>query len=110
VAQAMAAAWRVFRKAAGDEIAGWDMPAAEAEIRPAGPLTHRVPRVVMRPPARAPRPRTASGRPPPLVSVIVDEGTVRCWPPFFLSVKSAPDVVAGEGHLRRGGTRRATTA
>jgi hypothetical protein len=77
VAQAMAAAWRVFRKAAGDEISGWDMPAAEAEIRPAGPLTHRVPRVVMRPPARAPRPRTASGRPPPLVSVIVDEGTVR---------------------------------
>ncbi|HEY7146723.1 MAG TPA: reverse transcriptase/maturase family protein, partial [Streptosporangiaceae bacterium] len=32
-----------------------------------------------------------------------------CWPPFFLSVKSAPGVVAGEGHLRRGGAGRATT-
>jgi hypothetical protein len=42
VAQAMARAWRVFRKAAGDDIAGWDMPAAAAEIRPAEPLTHRV--------------------------------------------------------------------
>jgi len=27
----------------------------------------------------------------------------------LLSVKSAPGVVAGEGHLRRGGARRATT-
>jgi acyl-coenzyme A synthetase/AMP-(fatty) acid ligase len=32
-----------------------------------------------------------------------------CWPPFFLSVKSAPGVVAGGCHLRRGGTGRATT-
>ena len=32
-----------------------------------------------------------------------------CSPPFFLSVKSAPGVVAGEGHLRRGGAGRATT-
>ena len=32
-----------------------------------------------------------------------------CWPPFFLSVKSAPGVVAGEGHLRRGGAGRAAT-
>ena len=32
-----------------------------------------------------------------------------CWPPFFLSVKSAPGVVAGESHLRRGGAGRATT-
>jgi hypothetical protein len=35
--------------------------------------------------------------------------TADCWPPFFLSVKSAPGVVAGEGHLRRGGAGRATT-
>ena len=32
-----------------------------------------------------------------------------CWPPFLLSVKSAPRVVAGGRHLRRGGTGRATT-
>jgi hypothetical protein len=36
-AQTMAAVWRVFRKAAGDDIAGWDTPAAAAEIRPAEP-------------------------------------------------------------------------
>jgi hypothetical protein len=48
VAQAMAAAWRVFRKAAGDDIARWDMAAAAAEIRPAEPLTHKIPRGVMR--------------------------------------------------------------
>jgi len=33
----------------------------------------------------------------------------RCWPPFFLSVKSASGVIAGERHLRRCGTGRATT-
>jgi hypothetical protein len=32
-----------------------------------------------------------------------------CWPPFLLSVKSASGVIAGEGHLRRCGTGRATT-
>jgi hypothetical protein len=32
-----------------------------------------------------------------------------CWPPFFLSVKSASGVIAGERHLRRCGTGRATT-
>jgi hypothetical protein len=37
VAQAMAAAWWVFRKAAGDDIAGWDTAAAAAETRPAEP-------------------------------------------------------------------------
>jgi hypothetical protein len=89
VAQAMAAVWRVFRKAAGDDIAGWDTPAAAAEIRPTEPLTHRVPHVVMRPPARPPRSRAVSRRPPPLVSVIADEGTVR---------SSAQDA----GHATRG--------
>jgi hypothetical protein len=48
VAQAMAATWRVFRKAAGDDIAGWDLPGAAAEIRPVEPLTHQVPRGGMR--------------------------------------------------------------
>jgi hypothetical protein len=67
VAQAMAAVWRAFRKAAGDDIAGWDMPAAAAEIRPAEPLTHQVPRGSCGPPARPPRSRTAARRPPPLV-------------------------------------------
>jgi len=36
-------------------------------------------------------------------------GPGECWPPFFLSVKSAPGVVTHEGHLRRGGAGRATT-
>ena len=42
---------------------------------------------------------------------IADESSARtaCWPPFFLSVKSASGVIAGEGHLRRCGTGRATT-
>lgn len=34
VAQALAAAWRAFRKAAGDDTAGWDMAGAAAEVRP----------------------------------------------------------------------------
>jgi hypothetical protein len=34
VAQALAAAWWVFRKAVGDDTAGWAMAAATAEIRP----------------------------------------------------------------------------
>ena len=35
VGQALVTAWRVFRKAAGDDIAGWDVAAARAEVRPA---------------------------------------------------------------------------
>jgi hypothetical protein len=34
VAQALAAAWWVFRKTASADTAGWDMAAATAEIRP----------------------------------------------------------------------------
>ncbi len=34
VAEALDAAWRAFRKAAGDDAAGWDMSAAMAEVRP----------------------------------------------------------------------------
>jgi hypothetical protein len=34
VAQALAAAWWVFRKAASDDAAGWDMAGATAEVRP----------------------------------------------------------------------------
>jgi len=37
------------------------------------------------------------------------EELTRCWPPFFLSVQSASGVIAGERHLRRCGTGRATT-
>ena len=36
-------------------------------------------------------------------------GASVCWPPFFLSVQSASGVIAGERHLRRCGTGRATT-
>jgi hypothetical protein len=36
VAAALAAAWAVFRAAAG-EIGGWDLAAASAQVRPAGP-------------------------------------------------------------------------
>src|SRR5260370_20125758 len=36
VAQALTAAWRAFRKAAGDDAAGWDMASATAEIVPQG--------------------------------------------------------------------------
>jgi len=39
VAQALTAAWRVFRSAAGDDTAGWDLPHATAEVRPEQPLT-----------------------------------------------------------------------
>lgn len=35
VAQALAAAWWTFRRAASDDTAGWDMSSATAEIRPA---------------------------------------------------------------------------
>ena len=38
-AQALTAAWRVFRRAAGDDTAGWDLPGAAAEVRPEEPLT-----------------------------------------------------------------------
>jgi hypothetical protein len=34
VAGALAAAWRAFRKAAGDDLAGWDTTAASAEVKP----------------------------------------------------------------------------
>jgi hypothetical protein len=36
VASAVTAAWEVFRAAAG-EIGGWDLAAASAQVRPAGP-------------------------------------------------------------------------
>jgi hypothetical protein len=34
VADALDMAWQCFRKAAGDDAAGWDMAAATAEVRP----------------------------------------------------------------------------
>jgi hypothetical protein len=34
VAQALVIAWRVFRRAAGDGIEGWDVAQASAEVRP----------------------------------------------------------------------------
>ena len=34
VAEALDLAWQAFRKAAGDDAAGWDMAAATAEVRP----------------------------------------------------------------------------
>ena len=34
IAQALTAAWWVFRKAAGSDAAGWDMAGATAEVRP----------------------------------------------------------------------------
>ena len=34
IAQALTAAWWVFRKAAGSGAAGWDMASATAEVRP----------------------------------------------------------------------------
>jgi hypothetical protein len=37
VAEALDLAWQVFRQAAGDDPAGWDMTAAMAEVRPAKP-------------------------------------------------------------------------
>ena len=33
-AQALTVAWLVFRKAAGDDVAGWDLAAASAEVVP----------------------------------------------------------------------------
>ena len=47
--------------------------------------------------------------PQDLVHVAVLRVECTCWPPFLLSVKSASGVIAGEGHLRRCGTGRATT-
>ena len=34
VAGALAAAWRAFHEAAGDDLAGWDTTAASAEVEP----------------------------------------------------------------------------
>ena len=39
VGQAAVIAWRVFRRAAGDDIAGWDLVGASAEVWP--PSTRR---------------------------------------------------------------------
>jgi len=39
IAQALTAAWRVFRKAAGSDLAGWDTASATAEVRPETPLS-----------------------------------------------------------------------
>ena len=36
VAEALDLAWWAFRKAAGEDLAGWDLAAAEAEVRPEG--------------------------------------------------------------------------
>jgi hypothetical protein len=33
-AQALTVAWRAFRKAAGDDLAGWDLAGASAEVSP----------------------------------------------------------------------------
>lgn len=38
VAEAVTLAWRVFTEAAGDDIGGWDLAAATADVRPAGRL------------------------------------------------------------------------
>ena len=35
VAEALDLAWRAFREAAGDDLAGWDLAAASAEVQPA---------------------------------------------------------------------------
>jgi hypothetical protein len=35
VAEALDLAWRAFREAAGDDLAGWDMAAASAGVQPA---------------------------------------------------------------------------
>jgi hypothetical protein len=37
IAQALSAAWLVFRKAAGSDTAGWDMASATAEVPPEEP-------------------------------------------------------------------------
>ena len=39
VAQALTAPWSVFRQAASDDTAGWDLSSATAEVRPEEPLT-----------------------------------------------------------------------
>ena len=38
VAEALDLAWRAFRKVAGEDLAGWDLASAAAEVRPAAPL------------------------------------------------------------------------
>jgi hypothetical protein len=38
VAEALDRAWWTFRKAAGEDLAGWDLVTATAEVRPEGPL------------------------------------------------------------------------
>jgi hypothetical protein len=38
VGQAAVIAWRVFRRAAGDDIAGWDLAGASAEVSPVAAL------------------------------------------------------------------------
>jgi hypothetical protein len=36
VAEALDLVWWAFRKAAGEDLAGWDLAGAEAEVRPEG--------------------------------------------------------------------------
>jgi hypothetical protein len=38
VAEALDLVWRAFRKAAGEDLAGWDLASAAAEVRPEAPL------------------------------------------------------------------------
>jgi hypothetical protein len=53
VAQALAAAWWVFRKAASDDPEGWDMASAYADVRPEGQVTRHSGRATGRLPAPA---------------------------------------------------------
>jgi hypothetical protein len=75
VAGALAIAWDAFRGAARDDLAGWEVAAAAAEVTPEPPLIRAivtlrgVPRLPSagRPPQRAGRgcPPASSGRPGP---------------------------------------------
>ena len=42
-ARALTVAWRAFRKAAGEDAAGWDIAGAAAEVRPEARLDRRSP-------------------------------------------------------------------
>ena len=58
VADALAIAWDAFRSAARDDLAGWESPAATAQVQPEPPLTGASGHTE-RPPSRPP-PRSSS--------------------------------------------------
>jgi hypothetical protein len=79
VAQALAAAWWVFRKAASDDPEGWDMASAYADVRPEGQVTRHSGRATGRLPRLRPGLPDARGLDYPMRATWVTR-CPRPWP------------------------------